>query len=216
MRKSQENKKQLIDIYRKRAKGYDTSGISSFEAQRKGAVTLLELRRGDVVVDVGCGTGLNFAFLEQAIGPEGKIIGVDLTDAMLEQARKRIADCGWQNVELVQSDATQYEFPTQVDGIISTFALTFIPHCEQVIVKGCQALAPGRKWVVLDMAWPKGWPRWLHYLLFFLPSYGITRQVIERRPWQVVWETLEHHLDKVGCKLFWLGFFYLISGSRTQ
>lgn len=156
MSKSPENKEELIDIYRKRARGYDTSGISSFEAQRKKAVTLLELKRGDVVVDVGCGTGLNFAFLEEAIGPEGKIIGVDLTDAMLEQARKRIADQGWQNVELVQSDATQYEFPDQVAGIISSFALTFIPHCEQVILNGCQALAPGRKWVVLDMAWPKG------------------------------------------------------------
>ena len=171
----------LFDTYRKRAKGYDTSGINSFEAWRKEAVRLLELRRGDMVVDVGCGTGLNFALLEEAIGPEGKIIGVDLTDAMLEQARGRIADYGWQNVELVQSDATHYEFPTQVDGIISTFALTFIPDCERVIVNGCQALAPGRKWVVLDMCWPQGWPRWLQYLLFFLPWYGITADVIQHR-----------------------------------
>ncbi|HEX2909826.1 MAG TPA: methyltransferase domain-containing protein, partial [Chloroflexia bacterium] len=140
MSKSQQNKEQLIDIYRKRAKGYDTSGISSFEAWRKDAVKLLELKRGDVVVDMGCGTGLNFAFLEEAIGPEGKIIGVDLTDAMLEQARRRIADHGWENVELVQNDATQFEFPTQVDGIISTFALTFIPDCERVILNGGQTL----------------------------------------------------------------------------
>ena len=168
------NQAPIIDIYRQRAKGYDASGISSLETWRKEAVKLLKLERGDLVVDIGCGTGLNFALVQEAIGPEGRIIGVDLTDAMLDQARLRVAAHGWKNVELVQSDATQYAFPTQVDGILSTFALTFVPDCERVIQNGCRALAPGRQWVVLDMAWPSGWPLWWRHLLFFFPSYGIT------------------------------------------
>jgi ubiquinone/menaquinone biosynthesis C-methylase UbiE len=100
------NQAPLIDIYRQRAKGYDASGIRSLETWRKEAVKLLHLERGDLVVDIGCGTGLNFALLLEAIGPEGRIIGVDLTDAMLDQARQRVAEHGWKNVELVQSDAT--------------------------------------------------------------------------------------------------------------
>jgi demethylmenaquinone methyltransferase/2-methoxy-6-polyprenyl-1,4-benzoquinol methylase len=177
---------------------------------------LLRLGRGDVVVDVGCGTGLNFALLEDAVGPEGRIIGVDLTDAMLGQARQRVVKHGWQNVDLVQGDAAQFVFPRRVDGIISTFALTFIPTGERVIQNGCQVLAPGRRWVVLDMAWPEGWPQWLRHLLFFLPAYGITSEVVQRRPWQAVQGAMEQQLTSVVCKRFWMGFFYLCAGSQAR
>ncbi len=210
------NQTPIVDIYRQRAKSYDASGISSLETWRKEAVKLLKLERGDLVVDIGCGTGLNFALLQEAIGPEGRIIGVDLTDAMLDQARQRVAEHGWKNVELVQSDATQYVFPTQVDSIISTFALTFVPDCERVIQNGCRALAPGRQWVVLDMAWPNGWPLWWRHLLFFLPSYGITADVIQRRPWQTIKRTMDRHLVHVTRKQFWMGFFYLASGEQLH
>ena len=210
------NQTPIVDIYRQRAKSYDASGISSLETWRKEAVKLLNLERGDLVVDIGCGTGLNFELLQEAIGPEGRIIGVDLTDAMLDQARQRVAEHGWKNVELVQSDATQYVFPTQVDSIISTFALTFVPDCERVIQNGCRALAPGRQWVVLDMAWPNGWPLWWRHLLFFLPSYGITADVIQRRPWQTIKRTMDRHLVHVTRKQFWMGFFYLASGEQPH
>jgi len=208
------NQASVIDIYRKRAKGYDSSGIAGLESRRKEAVSSLNLKRGELVVDIGCGTGLNFALLQEAIGADGKIIGVDLTDAMLDQARQRVTDHGWGNVELVQSDATHYEFPTQVDGIISAFALTFMPDCVRVIQNGCKALAPGRKWVVLDMAWPAGWPLWWRHIMYFLASYGITADVIQRRPWELVHQTMKQHLIDVVHKQFWMGFFYLTSGRQ--
>jgi ubiquinone/menaquinone biosynthesis C-methylase UbiE len=142
----------IIAIYRQRAKEYDADPMSSLNTWRKEAVKLLNLKYGDLVVDIGCGTGLNFPLLQEVVGPQGRIIGVDLTDAMLDQARQRVAAHGWKNVELVQSDAAKYEFPIQVHGIISTFALTFVPNCGYVIQSGCKVLAPGRRWVVLDMA----------------------------------------------------------------
>jgi demethylmenaquinone methyltransferase/2-methoxy-6-polyprenyl-1,4-benzoquinol methylase len=206
----------IVDVYRKRAKHYDASGISGLEQWRKRAVSALKLGRGDLVVDVGCGTGLNFALLQEAIGLEGRIIGVDLTDAMLDQARQRIVEHGWQNVELVQSDAAQYAFPDRVDGIISTFALTFVPDPACVIQNGCKALAPGRKWVVLDMAWPERLPLWWQRVLFFLPSFGITPEVIKRRPWKTVWQTMERQLVERERKQFGAGFFYLSSGRRPD
>ena len=123
-------KEEVVDIYRKRAKRYDFTAnlyrLIGFRepAYRRMAVKALSLHPGDTVVEIGCGTGLNFQLLRQAVGSSGKIIGVDLTDAMLAQARKRVEDEGWSNVELVQSDAAQYEFPNGVDGIISTFNIT--------------------------------------------------------------------------------------------
>jgi len=50
----------------------------------------LDLHPGDTVVEVGCGTGLNISLLQSEVGPEARIIGVDLTDSMLERARKRM------------------------------------------------------------------------------------------------------------------------------
>ncbi len=55
-------------------------------AWRKQAVSALKLKRGDIVVDVGCGTGSNFPLIEEIIGAEGKIIAVDLSQEMLDQA----------------------------------------------------------------------------------------------------------------------------------
>src|SRR5215469_8073508 len=84
----------LMALYRKQATGYDQSGIQGLDTWRREAVRRLALQRGDLVVDIGCGTGLNFALLREVIGETGRILGVDLTDAMLEQARLRVAAQG--------------------------------------------------------------------------------------------------------------------------
>src|ERR1700689_1048422 len=95
----------LIQTYRKKAKHYDvTSRLYPApgypqRAQRLRAVRALGLRAGDSVVDVACGTGLNFRLLEEVIGPDGRIVGVDLTDAMLARAQDRIKANGWSRSE---------------------------------------------------------------------------------------------------------------------
>jgi ubiquinone/menaquinone biosynthesis C-methylase UbiE len=113
----------LISLYRKRAKRYDQSALLLYFAgfrhwsYRKRAIHSLALNQGDTVVDLGCGTGLNFSFLQEQVGPRGRIIGVDLTVAMLDQANTRIAAQDWSNVELVKSDVAGYVFPASVNGI---------------------------------------------------------------------------------------------------
>jgi len=124
----------LISIYRKRAKRYDWTTLLLYVvgfrhwAYRKRAIESLALKQGDTVVELGCGTGLNFSLLLERVGPSGKIVGVDLTDAMLDGASARITAHGWSNVELVKSDAADFVFPSAVDGILSTFALTLVPE----------------------------------------------------------------------------------------
>jgi ubiquinone/menaquinone biosynthesis C-methylase UbiE len=172
------------------------------------------LQRGDVVVDIGCGTGLNFALLQEVIGPEGRIIGVDLTDAMLDQDRRRVADHGWKTVELIQYDAAQNEFPRRADGVLSTFALNSVSYCTLVVQHSALALKPGQRWVVLDMAWTFRWPLGLRHLVFALRSYGITAEVIQGRPWQTIWQAMEQNLVDVARQRFWLRFFYLASGRK--
>ena len=136
----------LIETYRKKAKHYDiTSRLYPApgypqRAQRLRAVHALGLRPGDSVIDMACGTGLNFSLIEELIGPDGRILGVDLTDAMLDRAQDRIKKNGWSNVSLVQADAVDFDFPTDVDAILSTYALTQVPDCAKVIAHGAAAL----------------------------------------------------------------------------
>ena len=140
----------LIETYRKKAKHYDiTSRLYPApgypqRAQRLRTVQALGLRAGDSVIDIACGTGLNFPLIEQVIGPDGRIIGVDLTDAMLAHAQDRIETNGWSNISLVQADAAEFDFPTEVDAILSTYALSQVPECAEVIAHGAAALS-GRR-----------------------------------------------------------------------
>jgi len=223
MGNTSENSRKVIQAYRARAARYDFT-VRLFDvfarfgfnlsAWRSQAVRALELKPGDTVVDVGCGTGLNFPLLHQAVGPAGKIVGVDLSDAMLAQARSRAAENAWENVELVCADAAGFEFPQDVGGVLSTYALTLIPACGQVVANGCRALAPGRCLVVLDMAWPRGCPLWWRHVLFFLRSYGVTAEVLRRRPWETVWATMQQQLVDTTRRQYWMGFFYLAAGLR--
>lgn len=199
----------IINIYRKRAKHYDTIANLWIGAYRKKAVDALNLQRGDTVVEIGCGTGLNFSLLQQAIGPDGKIIGVDLTDAMLAQARKRVEEKGWANVELVLNDAASYKFPEGIDGVISTFALTLVAEYDKVIQNGCRALKPGKRWVVLDLKMSSGRGSWLAPLLVFLTRpFGVTIELAERHPW----ESINKYLRNTSMTELYMGFVYIAAG----
>jgi len=193
-----------------RSFGFDIPGW------RDQAVRALHLKPGDTVVELGCGTGLNFPLLQSAIGPRGKIIGVDLSDAMLAQAHQRALEFHWQNVELVPADASQYSYPREVDGILSTFALILVPEPGQAVANGCRALRPGGRFSVLDMAWPGGWSLQWRHLLFFLRAYGVTREILQRCPWAAVWETMAELLTDVTRKRFWFGFMYHVSGTARS
>src|SRR5262249_14755897 len=135
-------KGQIAAVYRKRAKNYDFTvqlyNILGFriDSYRALAINSLQLKPRDTVVDIACGTGANFPMLQEKVGENGKIIGVDFTDSMLAKARERVENAGWRNVELVQSDAASYPFPARINGVISTFALIYVPEFDDVIRKG--------------------------------------------------------------------------------
>ncbi len=221
MRDESSGKQEVIEAYRRRASRYDLSvrlfdvfALFGFNISgwRRQAVRALGLKAGHSVVDLGCGTGLNFPLLYRAVGPGGKIIGVDLSETMLAQARQAVAANQWTNVQLVCADAAQFEFPGQVDAVLSTYTLTLVPDCGLVISNACEALAPGGRIAVLDMAWPRRCPLWWRHVLFFLRSYGVTADVLRRRPWQVVQASMMELFRDVSVRHFWFGFFYLACG----
>ncbi len=213
----------VIQKYRDRARHYDITGnlyyLLGFRvgAYRRQAIQALRLRPGDTVVDVGCGTGLNFLHLEHVIGPTGRIIGVDLTDAMLEEAKLRVQAHGWNNVSLIQSDAFSFQLRAGVNAILSTFALSLVPECAQVIAHGSTALSPGGSFVVLDLKLPERSPDWLvPVLLPIVRSFAVTEEVIARRPWEAIRAAMQASLIDCSWTNLFLGFAFLATGTRER
>ncbi len=208
-------REEVRDLYDKRAGIYDLavrcyylSGMRIGHWRRL-AVNALALRSGDVVVEIGCGTGLNFFPLEQAVGAAGSIIGIDISEAMLEKAKARVRAAGWNNVELVCCAAADYRFPLRLDGILSTGALTFEPEFDKVIAQGAKALAPGRRWVVLDFKVPSNWLRYLAPLVVAITRpFGVSLALADRHPW----ESVQRRLCHTRMQELYGGFAYIVSG----
>jgi trans-aconitate methyltransferase len=100
--------------YTRDASHYD-SRTSAFDTYRRRLVELLPLQRGDIVLDLGCGTGLLFDQVRTRVGAEGVIVGVDASRDMLAMAAERVADHRWRNVVLVQAPVEQAELPVVAD-----------------------------------------------------------------------------------------------------
>jgi ubiquinone/menaquinone biosynthesis C-methylase UbiE len=96
------NRGAAIAQYREAAPGYDRH-MRRFARWQRIAVERLELRVGDTVMDVGCGTGIVLPLLEAAVGPTGRIVGIELSPEMALQARERVATQGWKNVSVIES-----------------------------------------------------------------------------------------------------------------
>jgi demethylmenaquinone methyltransferase/2-methoxy-6-polyprenyl-1,4-benzoquinol methylase len=220
VRQTDRPQERLIETYRKKAKHYDFT--SRFypapgypqRAQRRLAVQALGLRCGHTVIDIACGTGLNFPLLEEAIGPAGRIVGVDLTDAMLAQAKDRIECNGWSNITLVQADAADFDFPRPVDAILSTYALTQVPECAEVITHGAAALSAGGRWVVLDLKIPGHTPRWLaQFGIATVGRFSSLEEWLARRPWGTIRAAMQEELADLAWTELCFGTAFLATGA---
>lgn len=209
----------VAEIYRRRARWYDVTANLYYligfreQAYRRKAVVALRLRPGDTVVELGCGTGLNFPLLEDAIGPEGRIVGVDLTPEMLEVAEERVRRSNWRNVELVNADAASFRFPERVDGVISTFAITLLERYDMAIRNAASALSPGGRLVILDLKRPAWAPDWLFRLgVRVVSPFGVRAELSHRCPW----ESMGRCLEEVAVSDLYWGFAYIAAGETPR
>jgi len=123
---------------------------------RQQAVKHLGLSPGDSVLEIGCGTGNSLAYLHDAVGSEGAIYGVDISPGMLRQAAARSRAHGWDNVELVESDAADYIAPVPLDGVLFSLSYNTMPHHRAVLRQAWLRLRPGGRLVIMDAKLPSG------------------------------------------------------------
>jgi ubiquinone/menaquinone biosynthesis C-methylase UbiE len=117
---------------------------------RPRAVNRLDLKFGDRVLEVGCGTGRNLAYLSRAVGPNGQVYGIDLSEGMLAKARSACEQSGLTNVLLIQSDASEYELPEPVDGAIFSLSYAVMRDRKQALRNAWRQLKPGGRLIMLD------------------------------------------------------------------
>ncbi|KYH27487.1 putative arsenite methyltransferase [Halalkalicoccus paucihalophilus] len=132
------------DFYTRWADLYDPIArrIPGIAGLRKRTAEALKLELGDVVVEMGCGTGANLAYLREEVGPEGTVIGVDFSAGVLERAREHVEREGWGNVHLVCGDATQP--PLQdADAVVATFVVGMFSDPERAVEGWCEFVGSG-------------------------------------------------------------------------
>lgn len=139
--------------------GYSDDDLASVPEGATGAsfgcgnpVAFSHVKPGDAVVDLGSGAGLDLLVARKRTGPSGRVIGVDMTDAMLEHARANIARAGFDNVEVRKGIIEDLPVDSaSVDWVISNCVVNLSPEKERVFSEIARVLRPGGQMLISDI-----------------------------------------------------------------
>ena len=177
---------------------------------RSKAVSRLELRRGSRVLEVGCGTGRNLAPLLEAVGAEGQVYGVDISEGMLAKAKELCAKRQWGNVELIRADAVSYSLPAPVDGVIFSLSYAVIPRHRDALRHAWNQLRQDGYLIVMDAKLPSGI---LGKLLYPVVSWT-SRLTVLGNPDVRPWDELRELTDGVDYEEAQFGTYYICRGRK--
>jgi SAM-dependent methyltransferase len=192
--------------YYEHARSYN-SNTGLFQPYRHAVVEALPLQPGQVVLDVGCGTGLCCGLLREKVGPRGTVIGIEESPEMAAIAREHIAREGWRNVTVVQSPAEDARLEATADAALFCAVHDILQSpgaLRNVMAKlypGAWVAAGGGKWAAPVMIAVNSMIRALHapYVRDFS---GFDRP----------WRYLEHLVEDVQVREMAFGGGYVMTG----
>jgi len=107
---------------------------------------------GDAVLDIGCGAGVDSLVAAHLVGPGGRVVGIDVTLAMLETARGHLARLGWPQVSFAPADAEALPFPDgEFDAVISNGVFNLTLNKAKALAEAHRVLKPGGRLLLADM-----------------------------------------------------------------
>jgi SAM-dependent methyltransferase len=192
--------------YYEHARSYDRD-TAVFQPYRQAVVDALLLQPGQVVLDVGCGTGLCCGLLRDKVGPDGTVIGIEESPEMATVAREYIAREGWHNVMVVQTPAEDARLEETADAALFCAAHDILQspralrNVMAALCPGAWVAAGGGKWAAPLMVAVNSMVRRLHapYVRDFS---GFDRP----------WRYLEHLVEDVQVREMAFGGGYVMTG----
>jgi len=184
--------------------------VRLFLRWRSIAVRALQLRPGDTVLDLACGTGLNFSYLTERVEPDGRIVGIDLTRAMLRRAQTKVARRGWQHIAVVEGDAAHLPLASDsCDAVLCSYGMVIIPDYLRALAEAVRVLKPGGRLALLEPQRGSAlWARAATPLVAFAGRFGGVD--LDRRPWQ----ELPHLLGDVSRREYAGGIIRIAAGTK--
>jgi SAM-dependent methyltransferase len=196
--------------YKEHARSYERR-TGAFQRYRGTIVGALPVSEGQVVLDVGCGTGLCCGLLQEKVGPGGSVVGIEESPEMAAVARERVASEGWPNVTIVESPAEAAEIPVTADAALfcAVHDILQSPAALRNVLgrlrPGAPVAAGGGKWASPALMALNMQVRILHAP--FVRSFtGFDRP----------WHHLEQMIDGIEVREVALGSGYIVTGQARS
>ncbi|WP_245644855.1 class I SAM-dependent DNA methyltransferase [Hydrogenophaga flava] len=197
---------QALQQYRARADRYD-SELEPFEPLRREAIQRLDLRPGETVLDVGCGTGLSFGPLLDQLGPTGHIVGIEQCPEMMARARLRLIDQRAQQLRLVQAPVEEAQWPGQAHAALFHFTHDILRN-PRALDNVLAHLAPGARVVATGLQWAAPWVWPVNLFVLGAALYSVSSLDGLAQPWS----ELAPRLTRFEVQPTWMGGIFMASG----
>ena len=192
--------------YSEHARSYERrTGV--FQGYRRAVVEALPVHRGEVVLDVGCGTGLCHGSLQDKVGPQGSVVGIEESPEMVAVARERIEQEGWHNVTVVQSSAEDAQIAPTADAALFC-AVHDILQSPDALRNVMSKLRPGARVAAGGGKWAAPWMVAANLLVTMLHAPYVQSFEGFGQPWN----HLEQLLEDVCVRELALGSGYILTG----
>lgn len=136
------------------------------------AIEHADVIHGERILDIGCGCGQTSLELGRRTGPEGEVLGVDLSGPMLADARRRASEAGLGHIQFEQSDAQVHDFaPGRFDLVFSRFGVMFFEDTTAAFANILKAVAPGGRLCFV------AWQEITHNPWMFMPAMSAAKHL---------------------------------------
>lgn len=197
-----------LQQYRARADGYD-SELEPFEPLRREAIDRLRLHAGEVVIDVGCGTGLSFWPLLAPLGRQGRVVGIEQCPEMMAKARARVRQLDAQSrVVLVEAPAESARWDGSADAALFHFTHDILRRPD-ALNNVLDHLKPGARVVATGLQWAGPWAWPVNLFVMGAALYSVSSMDGLMQPWS----DLADRLEAFEVAPTWMGGIFIATGT---